>query len=77
MILIGQDGLTYPFDLEYTAGDAPGFARGSTLPFRVAVAAHLGPIRRARVRLLPDSTSTERVVFRRYRCQMRENERVL
>ena len=36
VILIGQDGLTYPFDLEYTAGDAPGFARGSTLPFRVA-----------------------------------------
>ena len=63
MILIGQDGLTYPFDLEYTAGDAPGFARGSTLPFRVAVAAHLGPIRRARVRLLPDSTSTGRGWF--------------
>ena len=63
VILIGQDGLTYPFDLEYTAGDAPGFARGSTLPFRVAVAAHLGPIRRARVRLLPDSTSTGRGWF--------------
>jgi len=63
VILIGQDGLTYPFDLEYTAGVAPGFARGSTLPFRVAVAAHLGPIRRARVRLLPDSTSTGRGWF--------------
>jgi protein phosphatase PTC7 len=63
VILIGQDGITYPIDLEYTAGDAPGFARGSTLPFRVAVAAHLGPIRRARVRLLPDSTSTGRGWF--------------
>ena len=38
VILIGQDGLTYPFDLEYAAGDCPVFTRGSTLPFRVAVA---------------------------------------
>ena len=30
-----QDGLTYPFDLEYAAGDVPAFTRGSTLPFRV------------------------------------------
>ena len=63
MILIGQDGLTYPFDLEYAAGDVPAFTRGSTLPFRVAVAAHLGPIRRVRVRLFPEDTSTGRGWF--------------
>ena len=63
VILIGQDGLTYPFDLEYAAGDVPAFTRGSTLPFRVAVAAHLGPIRRVRVRLFPEDTSTGRGWF--------------
>jgi protein phosphatase PTC7 len=61
--LIGEDGITYPINMEYQDGDAPGFARGSTLPFRVAVQAHLGPIRRVRARLTPDSTSTGRGWF--------------
>ena len=62
MILIGQDGLTYPFDLEYAAGERARVYEVDVAA-SVTVAAHLGPIRRVRVRLFPEDTSTGRGWF--------------
>ena len=78
VILIGQDGLTYPFDLEYAAGDVPAIrarvdvavSGGGGGTFRTDSESEGEIVSRRHVH-------RKRVVFRRYRCEMRENERVV
>ncbi|OUS49287.1 Serine/threonine protein phosphatase [Ostreococcus tauri] len=60
LTLVGADGLTYPVALQYDKGIDPQFSRASCLPFRFAVSARLGELRRTRVRLVPELTAVGR-----------------
>ena len=53
LTLVGDEGVSEAIPLEYERDTNPGFARGSTLPFRITTYADTGALASAQVRLVP------------------------
>ena len=54
LTFIGDKGVSPPIALEYETETAPGFERGTTLPFRVTTYGDMGNLSQVQMRLLPE-----------------------